>query len=206
MICGMSITALRTNQLFEFIKGMTIKPDIWVIYIDNNPKKDLDIKNRYMRITNNYNLVKKVVPDCSDYVFILEDDCTPPVDIVERLYNTMSKDESVDCVTTACYQRMLGNNDHLEDDLMVYNIEIRKPYMMIHHHTDRSGLKKVDATSFNCMMFKKKVLDTTNFMGDSYFMTHDMNFFLQCKLLKYNVLCDYSIPTKHNNAKDWNGV
>jgi hypothetical protein len=205
MICGITLSALRSRHIFDYIKTMTEKPDIWIFYIDSKPKSDLELKNRYMRITHNYNKAKCLVPEHGDYVFVLEDDCTPPVDIVSRMYNTMVAN-NIDCLVTACYQRMLGINDHLNDDLMVYDIEIRKPHPALHHSKNREGLQKVDASSFNCIMFKKKVLDNTNFMSDSYYLTHDMNFFLQCKVKKYDVRCDFSIPMKHANSKDWTGL
>lgn len=182
---------------------MNPKPDMWILFCDTRGIGD-DTTERYRRIGLNYAKTKHLVPDKVDHVFILEDDCTPPDDVLVRLLKDFDELDA-DCLVTACYQRMLGHNDHLSDDLMVYNIYKEGPIFNLRYPESTSGIQRVDASSFNCLMLKRRLLDIIKFATHTYFMSHDMNFFLQCKLMGVKVYCDFTISTKHNNAKTWEG-
>lgn len=214
MISAITLCALRNKMFFDYINVMDPKPDIWIMFMDDNRKARIDWDvNRLNRISNNYNKIKRLIPDDSTYTLIMEDDCIPIKNGLQHHLENINKYPNIDAVTFPFYVRhpvteklnkstrfadlMVGNFTYDREDKRIYVIQPK----------ERFGFKKIDTTSFNFVLIKSEIVKQISFIP---FNIHknlyiDNLFFLYFKKLKRVLYCDFDVCGIHNTTFFWPG-
>ena len=183
MITGLTLKTNRSNIFNNMYDRLNPKPDEYIIYEDNEPLSDHSMLSKLMRIGKNYNLAKKLIPNNTDYVFILEDDVEVPINIIDILYNDLINYDA-DCITTVTKCRRTGAP-------MCWDSKFET--------IENTGIKKIYATSLNCLIIKKELFDKMIFVGFDTAKNKpiDANFFIMLNYFTDKIYCNYNVPTIH---------
>lgn len=141
---------------------------------------------------------EKVLSEKYDYLFHLESDVFPPIDVIERLLDANKK------IVGGLYHIELGS----ESKLMIQELE---PFGIAHRETynlDNSDLnfvdgnvKKVFSCGLGCVLIHRSVLEKVNFRYEDESPVHpDSFFFADVNQNGFSVYADTSIYCEHFNV------
>lgn len=209
--------ALR--KFVDNAKNLTY-PNFRHIFIDNSKGLDytrklkrmgLDVlhvdraKNTRETLAKAQNLARKIaITDGYDYLFSLESDIFPPLDIVERLmvhtkpvvtgFYLIGNETKVPCITVPEWVEKLS----------CFGTRLLKPEEIKDYY--RNGLQRVAAGGFGACLIRKDIFTKVGFTYDLRFQGHsDIYFFNWCFNHQIPVYVDTHMYCAHDNS-DWDKV
>ena len=144
--------------------------------------------------------VKTFLEEYFDYLFFIDDDITPPINVLERL---LSYDKDV--CGAICFSTKIDDKGMNAP----FPVAVRKDKDGFYKHYISEGLDWVDATGASCLLIKRKVLEAIE--RPFYFTYHkngitsageDFNFCEQAKQKGFGVWVDFSTICGHLKTID----
>lgn len=202
MITGITTTTYQ-KEFRELMQTLEPKPDVWIIYNDKRDQTHTGYKEVFTRIANNYNKLKKLIPDNTDYVIIMEDDILYQKDI-QDVYYKMLTENNYDILTIPVMHRYRGHHEYTVYP-MVWKIKFNNG-VKIRYWINGKGIEEVDASCLHYVFMKKEIIDKIEFVGVSVDdqLAIDEYFFIYAKKLGYRTHCNFDINTTHRGVK-WDG-
>jgi hypothetical protein len=201
------ITAITTtthqNEFRKMMKNLDPKPDVWIIFndvLDSKPRGYVEV---FSRIASNYNKLKNLIPDDTEYVVVMEDDVIYQSNIQDIFYNLV-KEHDYDILSIPVMHRHVYLPKHTIYPMVwkiQYTGEGKSRYWI-----NGNGVEEIDASSLHYVFMKKDVISKIQFTGVNvtYLLAIDEYFFISAKKLGYKSFCNFDIKTNHRGC-EWNG-
>lgn len=185
------------QRLFEKVQTFTTHSNFVrknCVFRAKGPANVGSIRARRERIANIHNEMKRYI-GASDYLFLLEDDTLPPLNIMKKLVSHMLSNPYAGFITAAELGRwgFLHLGAWKANDVYVPT-KIESPYL-------ETGLQEIDAAGLYCCLVRRDIYMNHYFKPFEDILGPDVDFGIELRKQGYKNYIDYDLHCSHLTKK-----